>query len=352
MAFYAMVSVAPDPGKMPIRYFRQAYILFGTTRESKAAILADTGITQDVLDTPDALIPVSAQLQQVRNISALVGEDFTLKAKTVWRPASQGALDIAFRASPNIGEGLQNLAAYAWVRAPQIRVDTTLNENGMTLSILPVLELPLADWRPVTEIVMLSLQAMLESIWEEYDFTTHIDHIIYSWPWSPPDYANQFDKAFYGSNRFNAKSCNVYIPIEITSLASPFADKTLLKIALAQLKEAKQESLEPKSLVDQIKDLLATHEPQSLKASDIAMTLSISLRSLNRQLNRHGTTFMKLRDEDLKQRAKKLITETTLSRDIIADQLGYNDAASLSRSCRRWFGKSLRAIRRNKSAEE
>ena len=86
-----------DMGKllMPIRYFRQGYYLFGDSEEKRKSILQGTGINVRMLEDSNAMISIDAQLQQIRNLRKLVGNDFTLKAKDVWRPASQGILDLS-----------------------------------------------------------------------------------------------------------------------------------------------------------------------------------------------------------------------------------------------------------------
>jgi AraC-like DNA-binding protein len=40
----------------------------------------------------------------------------------------------------------------------------------------------------------------------------------------------------------------------------------------------------------------------------------------------------------LRERARTMLAEGTQSRDEMATALGYTDATSFSRACRRWFG--------------
>lgn len=337
--------------QMPTLYFRQAYFFFGKTPALRSAIVANTSISEDMLDNPDTLIPVTAQLQQMQNLTELIGEDFVFKAKSVWRPSSQGALDLAFRADATIADGLQNLTKYARVRAPQISIKMNTKSTGTTLELSSVMDLQQSIWRPLSEVVMLSLQLMLELIVENCGDEIATDKITYEWPWPSPSYVDSIEQSFYGCNIFNSEVCKVFIPKEITDLKSPFYDKTLLDLALQKLEQAESDIFKPKNLPDSILDLLNSHPPQSINAVDVAAMLSMSLRTMNRALKELDTSFRALRDHDLKTRASTLIYTTPLTRDAIAEELGYSDPASLTRACRRWFGTSIRGLRTKKNSE-
>jgi AraC-like DNA-binding protein len=47
-----------------------------------------------------------------------------------------------------------------------------------------------------------------------------------------------------------------------------------------------------------------------------------------------------LLDNNLKQRASEMINDGKLSRIEMAEALGYQDATSFSRACRRWFSNN------------
>ena len=62
-----------------------------------------------------------------------------------------------------------------------------------------------------------------------------------------------------------------------------------------------------------------------------------------RRLEVADCAFRPLLDGVLRERARTMLAAGTQSRDEMAAALGYTDATSFSRACRRWFGeKSLR----------
>tara|TARA_R110002020_G_scaffold421878_1_gene631095 strand:+ start:8826 stop:8966 length:141 start_codon:yes stop_codon:yes gene_type:complete len=42
-------------------------------------------------------------------------------------------------------------------------------------------------------------------------------------------------------------------------------------------------------------------------------------------------------DDDLKERATKMLGQDKMSKEAISEALGYTDRTSFSRACRRWF---------------
>jgi len=84
------------------------------------------------------------------------------------------------------------------------------------------------------------------------------------------------------------------------------------------------------------------HYPQ---LDAVAGQCGISARTLMRQLRAEGTSFQALLDTDRKGRAQWLLQQKRLSVEEVAAQLGYADTSNFSRTVRRWFGMTPRALR-------
>ncbi|MES2319877.1 MAG: AraC family transcriptional regulator [Pseudomonadota bacterium] len=72
---------------------------------------------------------------------------------------------------------------------------------------------------------------------------------------------------------------------------------------------------------------------------DLAVTLGMSVRTLQRALREEGTSWTALVDEARRTVLSRLLEEGCSLEDA-AQRLGYHDASSLSRAARRWFGES------------
>jgi AraC-like DNA-binding protein len=82
-------------------------------------------------------------------------------------------------------------------------------------------------------------------------------------------------------------------------------------------------------------ELLRTGDPHGQR---LALRLSTSWRTLQRQLADAGTTFRALRDETRFRLAREWLGHTPIK--IVAERLGYSDARAFDRAFRRWAGTS------------
>lgn len=76
----------------------------------------------------------------------------------------------------------------------------------------------------------------------------------------------------------------------------------------------------------------------ALTLADIADTLHVSERTLQRQLSQEGTSFRQLMDDVKKEAARRSILGKQTSVSEIAFALGFNDSGNFSRAFKRWFG--------------
>ncbi|MDM0026502.1 AraC family transcriptional regulator [Variovorax saccharolyticus] len=91
--------------------------------------------------------------------------------------------------------------------------------------------------------------------------------------------------------------------------------------------------------------------PQGSK-NDVAALLALHPRTLQRHLAAEGNTFEMIREETLKEAALHYLRETEMPLGQLADILGFSEQSAMTRSYRRWFGKSPSALRRELQAEK
>lgn len=84
----------------------------------------------------------------------------------------------------------------------------------------------------------------------------------------------------------------------------------------------------------------------------VARRLHISVRTLQRRLKEHGTSFAEVWRSVMKQQAAELLYRSEFPISEIAYELGYSDPAHFTRAFNRWFGESPRVWRYRNSAGE
>ena len=101
------------------------------------------------------------------------------------------------------------------------------------------------------------------------------------------------------------------------------------------------ERLEGASVSHQVRRLLvaglAGTEP---RREQVAATLNLSDRTLQRRLLAEHTSFQQLQDDTRRELAQQYLCQPRSSVKQVADRLGFEDQSNFFRACKRWFGES------------
>lgn len=74
------------------------------------------------------------------------------------------------------------------------------------------------------------------------------------------------------------------------------------------------------------------------RREDIAGSLALTDRTLQRRLHAENTSFLQLLDETRRELARKYLADSRYSLGEVADLLGFVDQSNFFRACKRWFG--------------
>jgi AraC-like DNA-binding protein len=126
-------------------------------------------------------------------------------------------------------------------------------------------------------------------------------------------------------------------PSALLTHPSPFADPMLHTRAIADLEDAARRIGGADGLIRDLERLAAISLPRRLGEDEAARRLGLSRRTLVRRLSAAHVEFRGLIDGVLRDKARAMLDARKLSRDSMAEALGYADPTSFSRACRRWF---------------
>jgi len=103
------------------------------------------------------------------------------------------------------------------------------------------------------------------------------------------------------------------------------------------------------TLTDKITALIKPLLPIGQCSNDnISHALGFQTRQLHRLLSGQKTSFVKIKDDVRKSLARYYLCESQLSFGYISELLGYQEQATFSGACRRWFNQPPRMVRRLK----
>lgn len=125
-----------------------------------------------------------------------------------------------------------------------------------------------------------------------------------------------------------------------------FADPRLAQMAQAQCEEELASIKSPPKLLNQVRRIVLAQSGRFPSVDEAASELHMSSRTMKRKLQQLGTSYQKILDDLRKGLAVEYLTQTEITVDDIAVQLGYSDASNFARAFRRWTGRSPSDYRR------
>ncbi len=143
---------------------------------------------------------------------------------------------------------------------------------------------------------------------------------------------------------FGADIDAIILPEERMDLPNLVGDESIWKFLSSHIEETLPDEEVPfqRQLVLQIADMLSDGVPQ---LAEVASTLGMSARTLQRRLADHDVTFQMLVTQARLQLAQSLMGEKRYSLTEVAFLTGFSEQSAFNRAFKRWFGKTPGAFR-------
>lgn len=163
-------------------------------------------------------------------------------------------------------------------------------------------------------------------------------------PHAPISAARVYRDQFDAEVQFEQDHCGFDFPAELLAMPLRRSDPEVRDLAVRFLDS--YEGAAPDDLEGRVRHLITRLLPTGhCTLAAVAAHLGVHDRTLQRRLAAAGTSFEGLVEEVRRERAHHYIASSELQMSQIAATLGYSEQSTLSRSCRRWFGESPRALR-------
>lgn len=159
-------------------------------------------------------------------------------------------------------------------------------------------------------------------------------------------------EAYFGCRvHFDAPRNCLHLHRSDLGLAFTAYNAELLDLLAPALDQALAERQRPYAFSDTVRWLLL-HQLSGGRpdTAEVARELGVSERTLQRRLGNEGTSFQLLLTAVRRERARELLTDSTLDIDDVTYLLGYEDQSSFFRAFRTWEGETpsnWRAMRQN-----
>lgn len=332
-------SAASPSGVHPV-YARLLRMLLERSDVDSDRVLARARLNWDTLLRDEARLERETVVCLVQSAIEATGKPW-LGLDLGWQTPVSAHGDLAYAAvtAPHLGAALAVLARFGVLRDDTFTWSLTHHSQGATLRATQR-----TDWGNANVFVMDTVVAA---------FLRVIEASVGHWPtgvgiYLPirrPPWAAQYGRVapvelFFAQPglAFEFSSATLALPcigadVQAHANACRACEAMLLAIAST-------------SYADQVVNLLLkTRNGRYPQLAEVAVVCGVSPRTLIRHLRAEGTSFMQLLDADRKWRAQRLLQYKHLSVDEVAAQLGYADTSNFSRTVRRWFGITPRALR-------
>lgn len=304
-------------------------------------MLARVGVDPAVVGAYDRFIPftsVSTLLGMCA--SELAVPDFALRLAARQDPDILGPLAIAARNAETIGDGLDQVTAFAHVYSPSISAELHIGETEVSYEFRTVIQR--VPYRP--HIVELALGVTLGTFRSLGGDDFRPTRMTFEHP--PMADPHVYTEYFSCPVVFNAPANLMVFPRSVMRRRLRQVDPLAHDIAVRFMTGHNRQT----AFSDTVSELIVRSLPAGAASLDqVSRLLMMHPRAVQRGLAEVGTTFEKLVDDARRELATSLLANRAVPLSAVARQIGYSEQSTLTRSCKRWFGVAPLAKRRELS---
>lgn len=302
------------------------------------AVLRDAGLPPGALDHADNRIPYRNHGRLLATAARHTGcPHFGLEAGRLWRLQHLGLLGEIVRNGDTVGDALRMLAVYHRLNASGGAVFFVNHEIAADLGYA----IYLTGVEGADQIHLAVLAAGFNYLHELCDGAWPVELLLF--PTALPPYAGEMRRFFRCPVHFDADRAALRFGSHWLKHRLPGADgqrrRALERQALA---------LGPGEFLDRVERSLRTLLVMGRHSGDdVAQSLALHRRTLNRRLEADGTSFQEVLDRVRFEVARQLLAGGDSPMDEIAMALGYSGLSVFQRAFRRWSGATPARWRRD-----
>lgn len=296
------------------------------------AMLADLGMDPGTFDNPDNRIHYRSAAVFVQHCAhATACAHFGLLLGQQTRLLSLGTLGELMQRSPTVQAALRTLVLHMHLQTrggvPTLRIEGANAMLGYAVYLRDV-PAPRQAYDLALAYELNILRDLCGPAWSPSEV---------SFSYARPQDIRPYRQFYKAPLRFDAKTTEIVFRRTWLERALPGHDVDLHRSLQRDL--SRQFVLAPGDCAEQVRRALRTAVPSGRGSeTEIAELLSLSVRTLRRQLALQGTTFRRVLEDVRYEIARQLLASSQLSMTEIAEVLAYANLSAFTRSFRRWTG--------------
>lgn len=293
-------------------------------------------------DDETALINLDRFAKFLEVAAILTGDDsFGLRFASWQKEILTGPLSLAMLNAPTVQDSILVMIKFVGTRIDVANVDFVIESDQAYV-----------EW---------DFSPLIVRRWQLVDFTTSavINRMsrIFGEEWRPlavrlvrPTPRNrEAQRQLFGRTvEYSCRTNMIALSPGYLSRSIPNADPAIYNISMRLLTRMAKDHAESSDLVTCIREeiILALPTEDGAKLKRVARRMGMSVRSLQRNLAAHGSSFQTLVDETRKSLAERYLEDPGITFSQISYQLGFSAPSAFTRASYRWFGQRPGSMRR------
>ena len=310
-----------------------------------ADLLGAAGITRDILEDPDARIPGATALalwHALRRRAADPALQLTAPASLPF--GAYRVIDYLVGSSATVGEGVQRFARFFRLIADGVvlTVERTVDGRALCLGMTSGLPVPAVYVDYVFAALVTRIRMRIKP---------DLAVLRVELRQAEPETTGVYEGVFRAPVGFGAAADRLCFGEEEWESPMHSADPTLAGVLEehARLLAQRMPTAASGGFRVEVQNTIASVLPEGGSAADVARALHVSVRTLQRKLIAHGTTFREVQDAVRGRLAQEYLSDRSVSIAEVACLLGFSDQSSFNRTFRRWTGESPGRWRRQRA---
>ena len=300
-------------------------------------LFVEAGLKHAKLRDPLARFPTAAVFDLWRIAVRETGDsNFGLTVASHWHPTTLHALGYSWLASSNLAEAFECTARYTRLVNTAAQGVLTVEEGEDYYRIVVGRSRVFPNAIPqMVDAAMATFMIMCRAAYGS-SFSIRRATFQHSEPAVLLPFQQHYEAPLLFSQPEDALWIDREIALEPLATANPALVRINDRIVTDYLAE-----LDRSDLGMRVRSKLIEHLPAGrFSEADIASSINVSQRSLQRKLRKQGLTYTQLVEDTRRDLSLKYVRDPSYSFNEVAFLLGFTEPANFSRAFKRWYGQS------------
>ncbi len=305
-------------------------------------ILVGTGIGEEWVQNTEATITPAKYLKLIANaLNASDNPALGLSMGEVNILNEMGFWGYAIMSSPTLGEAADVASQFWSINGNLVDVFVKGDSDIQIWEILPAF--------PFQDICLwiFAVEEMVSTFYSSACFMANrivpFEEIRLSY--SEPDHGSLYRELFKCPVYFNEPIDSIFFSKKYLDIPIMMSHEQVAEVCIKQCEEMAVRLGRKDELIESIKQIIASSSFKTTQLDEVAVSIQIGKRTLQRKLRSLNTTFQEVLDETRSDFTKTYLLNTNLSVEQIADRIGFSEVTNFRHAFKRWTGMTIRAFK-------